>query len=156
MKVVAHLLFLSSFFSSSRAAQAQATYCPVYPMPELAGGGGRQAIGRAIQHRIAYPPRALRAGARGRVFVSFVVAPSGRVREVAVVKSFRPDCDSAVVAAVQQLPCFKARLARYGPVRYVAPITFDIAGTQPRLGPPKHRKWVRAVRKTMPRRNSTP
>ena len=124
-------------------------------MPELPGGGGSQAIVSAIQHRIAYPLRALRAGARGRVFVSFVVAPSGKVREVAVVKSFRPDCDSAVVAAVQQLPRFKARLARYGPVRYVVPITFRIEGSKP-LGPPSRQEYDQAHQKAFARRNSTP
>jgi protein TonB len=124
-------------------------------MPELPGGGGMPAIVAAIQRRLAYPPQALRAQASGRVFVSFTVAPGGQVQEVFVVKAFRRDCGLAVVRAVRQLPHFKPRLARYGNVRYVAPITFRIEGSRP-IGAPSRREYGQAHRKLVRRLNSTP
>lgn len=128
---------------------------PIEPMPELPGGGGMPAIVAAIQQHLAYPPQALRAQASGRVFVSFTVAPSGRVQEIFVVKTFRRDCGLAVVRAVRLLPRFKPRLARYGNVRYVAPITFRIEDSRP-IGPPSRQEYGQAHRKLVRHLNSTP
>lgn len=149
-------LLVSILCSSAKLAIAQVTYCPIYPMPELPGGGGPQAIAAAISQRITYPTQALRAEAQGWVCVTFVVTPSGRVRRVAVVKPFRPDCDAAVVRAVRRLPRFKLRQARYGTVRYTAPVAFRIAGVRPELGPLPRSEFYEATRKAILGWNSTP
>jgi protein TonB len=155
MKYFLVLLLTGILCSSAKLAVAQVTYCPIYPMPELPGGGGMPAIVAAIQQRLAYPPQALRAQASGRVFVSFTVVPSGQVQEVVVVKAFRRDCGLAVVRAVRQLPRFKPRLARYGNVRYVAPITFRIEGSR-LISPPSRQEYGQAYRKLVGHLNSTP
>jgi protein TonB len=135
MKYFLVLLLTGILCSSAKLAVAQVTYCPIYPMPELPGGGGMPAIVAAIQQRLAYPPQALRAQASGRVFVSFTVVSSGQVQEVVVVKAFRRDCGLAVVRAVRQLPRFKPRLARYGNVRYVAPLRSALRAAGPLAHP---------------------
>ena len=141
------LLLIVIVFGNNALVKAQATYCPVEPMPELPGGGGSKAIVAAIQQRIAYPPKALQAGARGRVFIRFTITPSGQVREVVVIKPFRPDCDFAVVNAVRHLPRFKTRLKKYGNVRYLVPITFDIAGSKTALRPLRRTDYQQALLK---------
>ena len=89
------------------APPADKVYTYVEQMPQLPGGGGQAAVVVAIQQHVSYPPRAMRAHAEGRVFVGFTVAASGLVEDVGLVKGFRPDCDSTVVAAVKQLPRFR-------------------------------------------------
>jgi len=156
MKYFARWLLAAILCRSAGPVMAQFTYCPVIPMPELPGGGGVQAIVAAIGQHITYPPQALQADAQGWVCVTFVVMPSGRVRGVAIVKPFRPDCDAVVERAVRRLPRFKPRLARYGPVRYTAPIAFRIAGAKPVLGPLSRSEFYEAARKAVLGRNSTP
>ena len=109
-------------------ASAEKVYTYVEQMPELPGGGGNAAIVTLIQQRVAYPPRAMRAHAEGRVFVSFTVATTGLVGDVAVVKGIRSDCDSAVVQAVKQLPRFEPgrQVGRPVPVRFTVPVTFRL------------------------------
>jgi len=97
-------------------------------MPQPPGGGGSAAVVTLIQQQVSYPPRAVRDHAEGRVFVSFTVAPTGLIEDVDVVKGFRPDCDSAVVAAVKRLPRFEPgrQTGRAVPVRFTAPVTFRL------------------------------
>lgn len=116
--------------TAQTAPAADKVYTYVEQMPQLPGGGGSAAIVTLIQQHVTYPPRAERAHAEGRVFVSFTVPPSGLVEDVAVVKGFRPDCDSAVVRAVQQLPRFEPgrQAGRPVPVRFTVPVTFRLQG----------------------------
>ena len=104
----------------------------VEQMPQLPGGGGSTAVLAFIQHHVTYPPRAERARAEGRVFVSFTVAATGKVEDVAVAKGFRPDCDSAAVQGVLQLPLFEpGRQAGIPvPVRFTVPVTFRLQAEQ--------------------------
>ena len=104
-------------------------YTRVEQMPQLPGGGGPEAIVQAIQQHLIYPSRALYNQIEGRVYVNFVVAPTGRVEKIKILKSLITDCDSAVVKAVQQLPRFtpgrlKGRAVR---VQFTVPVTFRIA-----------------------------
>ncbi|MBF9238420.1 energy transducer TonB [Hymenobacter sp. BT683] len=102
-------------------------------MPQLPAGGGSAAIVTAIQQRVVYPPQALRAHVEGRVFVSFTVAASGLVENVAVVKGIQPSCDSAVVKAVQQLPRFTPgrQAGRAVAVQFTVPVVFRLEEPQP-------------------------
>ena len=109
-------------------APAEKVYTYVEQMPQPPGGGGGVAIVTLIQQHVAYPRRAMLAHAEGRVFVSFTIEPSGLVEDVAVVKGFRPDCDSAVVQAVKQLPRFEPgrQVGKPVPVSFTVPVTFRL------------------------------
>jgi TonB family protein len=126
MKALAHwVLPLAVWLFASNSAHAQGCYFPVEQMPELLSGGGARGIVQAIAQHATYPPAALRAGVQGRVFAQFTITPAGGVRDLEVVKSLRPDCDSVVLKAIQQLR-FKPRPQKLGNVRYTVPITFNI------------------------------
>ena len=140
---------------SAQNAPAQ-VICLFEPMPELATGGGGRGVVLAIQRRLVYPPKALRAGATGRVFISFTITPSGRVQEISVLKSFRRDCGLAAVSAIRQLPRFKPRPKRDGNVRYVVPVTFNLIGVKPLISPPSRQEVKQAHRKAFQQRNPNP
>lgn len=93
---------------AARAQQAgtppKAIYTYITQPPQLPGNGGVAAIAAAVQQLLAYPPRALRDGVAGRVFLDVVVAPDGSIYETKVVRGLRADCDSAAAAAIQRLP----------------------------------------------------
>lgn len=75
-------------------------------MPALPGGGGNAALVAALQRTIKYPKPTVANPVSGRVVVSITVAADGSVQAAKVVKSPRPDCEAAVLAAVRQLPRF--------------------------------------------------
>lgn len=114
------------------APMPEQVYTFVEQMPQLPGGGGNLAIVTHIQRQVRYPIQAMRARAEGRVFVSFTVAASGLVEDVAVAKGFRRDCDSAVVEAVKTLPRFEPgrQVGRAVPVRFTMPVTFKLTTPQ--------------------------
>jgi TonB family protein len=148
------LLLGGLFIECPAVAQTDTTsftcYFPIEPMPELLTGGGAQGIVKAIQHRIIYPPVALRSNVEGRVFLSFIITPAGEVKEVRVVKSLWAPFDSAAVNAIRQLPCFKPRPEKYGKMRYTVPITFKKEHDRPSSS---YRRQL--ANKGVPNRNST-
>ena len=77
-------------------------YTYVEQMPTLNGQSSFANIVTAINQRLVVPPLA----PEGRVFVRFIVSKRGWVSHPQIVKSLRPDLDSAVVAATWQLPRF--------------------------------------------------
>ena len=109
----------------------QKVYTYVEQMPQLPGGGGNAAIVAAIQRQLKYPTGA--GVIDGRVFVSFIVAETGDVNSVTVVKRLSEAQDAAVVAAVQQLPRFVPgrQNAKVVAVTFTVPVQF---------GPDKARK----------------
>jgi len=138
------LILLSGLFIAndwSAAAQTAPTVEKVYTyvekMPHLPGDNSVAAIVTAIQQRVVYPSNALRENAQGRIFVQFVVAADGQVQRVTIIKGLRPDCDSAVVWAVRQLPRFEPGIKDGKPVAvsFTAPVNFSIAPpSPPKLG----------------------
>ncbi|TPG62393.1 energy transducer TonB [Hymenobacter nivis] len=100
---------------------SSSVYTYVEQMPQLPGGGSNAAIMAAIQARVAPT-----GGCGGKVFVSFVVGPSGVVREAKIIKGLAASCDEAVLAAVRQLPRFSPGRQNRRPVSVVltVPITF--------------------------------
>ncbi len=128
------LLLFSILIGCQNFAEAQtdstSTLCVLYieQMPELVTGGGGAAIVAAVQQRLLYPLAAKRVYAEGRVFVSFTITITGTVKDIRLIKGFRPDCDSAAVQAVRQLPHFKPGRQLGKPVAcgYTVPVKFSL------------------------------
>ncbi|MDQ2770358.1 MAG: energy transducer TonB [Bacteroidota bacterium] len=99
------LLLTVAFAAAGQQAPAPAAvYTYVEQLPMLPGKGRTTSILAAVQQQVAYPPRALRDGLAGKVFVALTVAPDGFVTDTKVTRGLRADCDSAALAAVQRLP----------------------------------------------------
>lgn len=98
----------------------------VEKMPEFAGG--QAALLRYLSSHLRYPTQALREGAEGRVFLSFVVGADGAISEVTVLKGLGFGLDEEATRVVRQMPAwtpgYQARHAV--PVRFTLPITFKM------------------------------
>jgi TonB family protein len=94
---------------TSKAAMLD-TLRRVYPlvdnMPHLPNGGGNPAIFRAVQQAVIMPAEVANDSLARKVFVGFIVGPSGVVRDVKIVRSLSASCDAAALAAVRKLPRF--------------------------------------------------
>jgi protein TonB len=134
LSVFGYVVLLAARPAAAQTAAAPAkVYTYVEQMPHIPGDNSVIGIVKAIQQRVVYPPNAIREQVQGRIFVSFVVAADGQVQRVAIVKGLRPDCDSAAVWAVRQLPRFEPGLQKGQPVAvaFTAPISFSITAPSP-------------------------
>lgn len=93
-------------------------YNYVEQMPRLPG---KASIVASIQQAVAPG-----SGCGGKVFVSFVVGPSGVVKGAKIIKGPAGGCNAAVLAAVGKLPRFSPgkQNGRAVAVVYTIPLTF--------------------------------
>lgn len=107
--ITSSITFSIGDFGTSKGAMLD-TLRRVYPlvneMPHLPSGGGNPAIFRAIQRAVVMPAEVANDTIARKVFVGFIVGPSGVIRDVKVVRSLSASCDAAALAAVRQLPRF--------------------------------------------------
>lgn len=103
------------------APDSTRVYFYVEQMPQVPNGGGSAAIIAAIQARVVPT-----GGCGGKVFASFIVGPSGVVRDARIVKGIGASCDEAVLTAIRRLPRFKPGRQNGRPVSvsFLVPVTF--------------------------------
>ena len=84
-------------------------------------------INHVSSHTI-YPSRAKNRGIQGTVFVYFVVAEDGNVRDVKVLREVDRDLDREAARVVQSLPKFEPGFhdGEFVPVEYTVPVKFII------------------------------
>ena len=90
--------------------------------------GGEHELMEYIADNIVYPQTAIDEGIQGRVFVSFVVEPNGKVTNVEVVRGIGGGCDEEAVRVVQSLPNWEPGVKRGKNVRvaFVVPVKFAL------------------------------
>ena len=98
----------------------------VEKMPEFAGG--QAALLRYLRDHLRYPSQALREGAEGRVFMSFVVRTDGTIADVTVLKGLGFGLDEEALRVVRQMPAWTPgyQAQHAVAVRFTLPITFKI------------------------------
>ncbi len=107
------------------AEEEEEIFIVVEEMPELIGGI------ESIQRRIRYPELARRAGLEGRVFVEFVVDPSGSVRDPKVLRGIGGGCDEEAIRAIMEAKFKPGRQrGRPVPVRMSIPVRFELRGAK--------------------------
>ncbi|HEV7382189.1 MAG TPA: TonB family protein, partial [Dyadobacter sp.] len=94
---------------------------PVFP-------GGVRAMYKFLGDNIKYPAAAANANVSGRVFLSFVVAASGEIRDVQVLKGIGHGCDEEAVRVVSKFPKWKPAMheGKTVNVKYNLPIMFQL------------------------------
>lgn len=99
----------------------------VEDMPKFKGGDINN-FREWVQKRVRYPELAAENGIQGRVFISFVVEPTGNVTNVTVTRSVDPLLDEAAKEAVMASPKWEPGMQRGRPVRvrYSIPIIFQL------------------------------
>jgi TonB family protein len=89
--------------------------------PEIVGGMG------ALYHNIQYPQEARDQGIEGRLRLEFTVQADGKVRNVEVVDSLHPLCDSAAVEGIRSVRFAPAEHRGTAvPARMTLPVRFRL------------------------------
>ncbi|TRX72408.1 TonB family protein [Carboxylicivirga sp. M1479] len=114
-------------------AQLKTTTGPVFfvveEMPEYPGG--EDALRTYISTAVKYPEEAKNAGASGRVYISFVVAKDGFVRDIKIARSSGHSIlDEEAIRVTEKMPQWKPGMQRGEAVNvsYTIPINFALNG----------------------------
>jgi len=91
--------------------------------------GGLEGFYKWLQKNLRYPAAARRMGLEGKVFVKFVIEPTGVISGVEVVKGFNGECDKEAVRVISIMPKWKPGRQSGRAVRqsYQLPIAFKLA-----------------------------
>ncbi len=100
------------------------TYVEQMPTPP----GGMEGLMQYLGKNIKYPSLALRNQVEGKVFVNFVVGPSGQITDVKVTKGIGSGCDEEAVRVIKNMPAWAPgkQNGRAVSVSYTVPVTFTI------------------------------
>lgn len=90
--------------------------------------GGEASLMKFLATHINYPALAKESGIQGRVFISFVVEPSGNIDHVKVLRGIGGGCDEEAIRVVKSMPKWNPGKQRGKPVRvaFTLPINFKL------------------------------
>lgn len=77
-------------------------YTGVDEMPRFPGGESE--LMKFIGANLKYPEKAIKDQTEGRVVVQFIVSKTGKVRDIAVIRSLSPECDAEAVSVIESMP----------------------------------------------------
>ncbi len=126
--------------SSSKTTQPTSDTAPkdvftvVEQQPEFPGG--MPALGQYLARNIRYPAAAQKANTQGRVFVEFVVSPTGAINNIRIQKGIGNGCDEEAVRIVAQMPRWEPGKQNGQPVAvsYILPIEFRLEPNNDKTG----------------------
>ncbi|MCA8832329.1 TonB family protein [Hymenobacter pini] len=97
---------------------------PVFP-------GGQEYLVKYVQASLRYPAAAVANKVEGRVFVRFVVQPTGQVDNVEVIKGLGAGCDEEAARVIKALPTFEPgkQNGRLVAVQHTLPVMFSLDST---------------------------
>lgn len=103
---------------------ADSIYTKVDQLPEYPGGNA--ALIQYIKDNLKYPTAASNAGIEGRVTIRFVVAKTGEIMDVKVIRGLDKECDEEAVRVVKLMPSWKPGMNNgvAVDVYFVLPITY--------------------------------
>lgn len=96
--------------------------------------GGNAQISNYLRQNLRYPEAAVKAKVDGRVFVSFIVAYDGHLRDVNVLKGLGYGTNEEAIRLVQTMPAWTPgrQSGRFVNVKYNLVIPFDLASQKER------------------------
>jgi len=90
--------------------------------------GGDEALIKFISSNVKYPQNAKEKGIQGKVFVSFIIDKTGKIKDVKVDKSVNPKLDKEAIRVVKLMPKWtpgKMKKENVN-VKYILPINFKL------------------------------
>jgi protein TonB len=101
-------------------------YLIVEDMPLFPGGD--KALKQWISENIKYPEAAKAKKIQGKVYVSFIIDPQGKVENPKVLSGIAPDLDAEALRVVSQLPKWSPGKQKGAPVKvsYTVPVLFTL------------------------------
>ena len=108
-------------------------YDVVDDMPQFPGGPSK--LFEFLARNVRYPAEAEKAGAVGRVIVSFVVEKDGSISNAKTVKAIHPALDAEALRVINSMPKWTPgkKNGEATRVKYVVPVTFALQGKDAEL-----------------------
>ncbi|MCP9611567.1 energy transducer TonB [Coprobacter tertius] len=106
--------------------EVQKPYTAVEQMPQFPGGEAE--LMAYIQKNLKYPVIAAENGIQGRVVVRFVVAKSGEIQDVTVIRGIDASCDKEAVRVIKSMPRWipGKQNGNTVPVYFTVPVLFKL------------------------------
>lgn len=139
MKRLLFLIFISLFsinaYSQADEPADTTVYSMVTEMPMFPGG--KEAMHKYILKNVKYPKKAKKEAIYGKVYVNFVILPTGKIGKVWVAKGIREEFDKEAIRVIKGLPEFMPGKRKGKPVnvRYTLAVPFYPPGQKPKDGP---------------------
>jgi periplasmic protein TonB len=95
-------------------------------MPEFPGG--ENALNKFLSDNIKYPVEARENKTEGRVYITFVVSETGKIRDARLIRGIGDGCDEEAIRVVKLMPDWKpgVQQGRKVPVQYVLPVKYTL------------------------------
>ena len=102
------------------------TFFPHEKYPEYPGG--LKELYQYLGNNVKYPKKAIKQNAQGVVILQFVVAKTGAIENVEVIKSVHPEIDNEAVRLILGMPTWQPGQQEgiFKNVRYTLPVTFKL------------------------------
>ena len=96
----------------------------VEEMPEFPGG--EKALKKLISETVQYPAEAIKYGIQGKVYVTFIIDKTGKIRDLKTTRSFDPLLNREALRVIGSLPDWKPGKQKGVPVNvsYTIPVDF--------------------------------
>lgn len=120
--------------TASSDTTGKEVFTVVEQQPEFPGG--MPALQQYLRMNIRYPAVAMKARTQGRVFVEFMVSPSGAINNIQIQKGIGNGCDEEAVRIVAQMPRWEPgkQNGQAVAVSYILPIEFRFEGADEKSG----------------------
>lgn len=109
-------------------------------MPQFPGG--TKALAKYLSTKIKYPQEARKAGAQGRVILSFIVGADGSISNVKTLKSVHPALDAEAIRVIKAMPKWTPgrQNGKNVRVKYTIPVNFKMP-TGTIVDPQAYKAW---------------
>ena len=130
LSYTATLNYENSVSDDNEAETPESIYTGVFEvveqMPEFPGG--MEALMKFLSENVHYPEAAVKAGIQGRVVVSFIIEPDGRICNVHVAKKANDDLDAEALRVIGSMPKWTPGMQSGKAVRvkYALPVSFRL------------------------------
>jgi len=110
-----------------RAIEEEDIFTNAEQMPQFPGGD--KEMMNYLSNNMKYPTIAQEQGIQGTVVIRFVVGKTGKIRDIAVVRSLEPSCDKEAIRVIKSMPQWISGRQNGKPVNvyYTLPVRFRLA-----------------------------
>ncbi|PWD98405.1 TonB family protein [Marinilabilia rubra] len=112
--------------SKRKTYKGKPVFFVVEDMPKFPGGDA--ALQNHLSTHLKYPNKAKEKGIQGKVYISFIIPPSGKPDQVKIVRSVDPALDAEAKKVIEEMPKWipgKQRGKKVA-VNYTMPINFEL------------------------------
>lgn len=112
--------------STSKTYNGKPLFFIVEEMPKFPGGD--LALHNYIANNAKYPAEAKEKGIEGRVFISYIISPQGKVVEAKVIKGVDPSLDAEAKRVIEEMPDWTPgkQRGKSVAVSYTSPVNFEL------------------------------